>query len=200
MFESRQSRWLFLVLEATCVPLALALGWLLGVDPTASMAWSSWAIGLGVAAAAPAWVIVVAAHRWRPSLFESMMRLVDELLVPAFRNWTSVELLLVSLLAGVGEELLFRGLLQQALIGPLGLWGALVAAALVFGVVHALSASYAVFATLMGAYLGWLWMASGNLAVPIAAHAAYDFLTLAWLVRSAPLESVSSPPSDRQLL
>ena len=183
MFESRRSRWLFLVLEFACVPVALALGWLVGIDPLATLTWSTRSIGLGIAAALPAWLAVVAIHRLRPGPLEPMMRLVDELLVPAFSRWTLGELLLVSLLAGVGEELLFRGVLQPALAGPLGPWWALLAAALVFGVVHALSVSYAVFATLMGLWLGALWTASGNLVVPIVAHAAYDFLTLVYLRR-----------------
>ena len=183
MFESRRSRWLFLMLEFACIPVALALGWLVDVDPRATLTWTPRAVGFGVAAALPAWLLVVAFHRLRPGPLEPMMRLVDELLVPAFARWTVGELLMVSLLAGVGEELLFRGVLQPALAGPLGWWWALIVASLVFGLVHALSVSYAVFATLMGVWLGVLWIASGNLLVPIVAHAAYDFLTLVYLRR-----------------
>lgn len=183
MFESRRSRWMFLILEFACIPVALALGWLLGVDPLATLTWSTRSMALGMAAALPAWLLVVAIHRLRPGPLESMMRLVDELLVPAFARWTVGELLLVSLLAGVGEELLFRGVLQPALAAPLGPWWALVVASLVFGLVHALSVSYAVFATLMGLWLGALWITSGNLLLPIAAHATYDFLTLVYLRR-----------------
>lgn len=183
MFESRRSRWSFLILEIACVPVALALGWLLGVDPWGTLTWSLRAVALGMGAALPAWLAVVAIHRLRPGPLEPMMRLVDELLTPAFARWTLAELLLVSLLAGVGEELLFRGVMQPALAGPLGPWWALLAASLVFGLVHALSVSYAVFATLMGLWLGALWIASGNLLVPIVAHAAYDFLTLVYLRR-----------------
>jgi membrane protease YdiL (CAAX protease family) len=181
MFELRRSRWLFLMLEFACVPLSLALGWLLGVEPLGTLTWSMAAIVFGISAALPAWLAVVALHRMRPGPLEPMMRLVDELLVPAFARWTIGELLLVSVLAGVGEELLFRGVLQPALAVPLGPWWALLAASLVFGLVHALSVSYAVFATLMGLWLGALWIASGNLLVPIVAHAAYDFLTLVYL-------------------
>ena len=183
MFESRRSRWLFLMLEFACIPVALALGWLVDVDPRATLTWTPRAVGFGVAAALPAWLLVVAFHRLRPGPLEPMMRLVDELLVPAFARWTVGELLMVSLLAGVGEELLFRGVLQPALAGPLGWWWARIVASLVFGLVHALSVSYAVFATLMGVWLGVLWIASGNLLVPIVAHAAYDFLTLVYLRR-----------------
>jgi membrane protease YdiL (CAAX protease family) len=37
----------------------------------------------------------------------------------------------------------------------------------------------------MGAYLGGLWEASGNLLVPIVAHALYDFAVLRLLLRRA---------------
>ena len=59
-----------------------------------------------------------------------------------------------------------------------GDWIAIVGVAILFGLLHAVNAAYAVLATLMGLYLGWLWMATGNLAVPIVAHAVYDFLAL----------------------
>ena len=36
---------------------------------------------------------------------------------------------------------------------------------------------------LMGLLLGGLWIATGNLLVPIVAHAVYDFLALVWLVK-----------------
>jgi membrane protease YdiL (CAAX protease family) len=32
-------------------------------------------------------------------------------------------------------------------------------------------------------YLGWLWLASGNLLAPIITHGLYDFLALAYLTR-----------------
>jgi membrane protease YdiL (CAAX protease family) len=35
----------------------------------------------------------------------------------------------------------------------------------------------------MGAYLGGLWQTSGNLLVPIVAHAVYDFAVLCVLLR-----------------
>jgi membrane protease YdiL (CAAX protease family) len=64
-----------------------------------------------------------------------------------------------------------------------GDWMALVAVAVLFGMVHALNVGYALLATLMGLYLGWLWMATGNLMVPIVAHAVYDFLALLYILR-----------------
>ena len=38
-------------------------------------------------------------------------------------------------------------------------------------------------AGLIGLYLGWLWLAVGNLLVPIVVHALYDFVALMYLVK-----------------
>jgi membrane protease YdiL (CAAX protease family) len=64
-----------------------------------------------------------------------------------------------------------------------GDWVAIVSVAVLFGLLHAVNAAYAVLAALMGLYLGWLWTATGNLAVPIVAHAVYDFLALEYILR-----------------
>ncbi len=121
--------------------------------------------------------------------------MLDDLIVPMFQNCTWVELAAISLLAGLGEELLFRGVFQAAMAqwtgdflphspaaAMVGDWIALVAVAILFGLLHAVNVAYAVLATLMGLYLGWLWMATGNLAVPIVAHAVYDFLALVYIL------------------
>jgi hypothetical protein len=50
-------------------------------------------------------------------------------------------------------------------------------------VVHWLTISYAVFATLIGAYLGLLFLVTGNLLAPAVTHALYDVAALSILVR-----------------
>jgi membrane protease YdiL (CAAX protease family) len=83
--------------------------------------------------------------------------------------------------------MLFRGVIQNALsslfppdVGPLI---GLVGASLLFGVLHWLTLTYAILATLIGLYLGGAWMATGNLLVPALVHAAYDFWALVYLVK-----------------
>jgi len=91
------------------------------------------------------------------------------------------------LLAGLGEEMLFRGVVQQALanwIGsPAGVWIALGIAAVLFALAHSITVAYAVLAGLIGLYLGGIWLVSDNLLVPITTHALYDFMVLLYLVR-----------------
>jgi membrane protease YdiL (CAAX protease family) len=43
-----------------------------------------------------------------------------------------------------------------------------------------------VLAALIGAYLGFVFLLSGNLLVPIIAHAVYDVVALFVLARRAP--------------
>ena len=111
-------------------------------------------------------------------------RFVRELVVPLFRDCSLVELAVISLVAGIGEEMLFRGLIQ----GAAGRWiespaVGLVLASVVFGLAHPLTRAYIVLAGVIGAYLGGLWLATDNLLAPIVAHALYDFLALVYLVR-----------------
>ena len=75
---------------------------------------------------------------------------------------TVADLALISLLAGLGEELLFRGLIQDGLVGWLGPWPALVLTSVLFGLMHPITPGYAVLATLAGAYLGWVYLATGE--------------------------------------
>ena len=182
--------------EASLAFLAVLLGWALGQSPTKTLRIDPQAIGIGILAVLPLIGMLFACEYlpWRPIL--GVRRVLDELIVPMFENCTWSDLVTISFLAGVGEELLFRGVLQAAIAqwtgdflahspteARIGDWIAIVCVAIVFGLLHAVSAAYAVLAALMGLYLGWLWMATGNLAVPIVAHAVYDFVALMYILR-----------------
>ena len=91
--------------------------------------------------------------------------------------------MVLSLAAGVGEEMLFRGVVQAVLDRWWGPWAALPVASLFFGLLHALTPTYAVLATLAGLYLGGVWLLTGNLLVVIVAHAFYDLIALVYLLR-----------------
>jgi membrane protease YdiL (CAAX protease family) len=79
--------------------------------------------------------------------------------------------------SALGEELLFRGLLQPWL----GLW----LQALLFGVLHQLTGPsrwvWAGWATLVGLALGAIFALTGSVAGPFAAHALINGLNLSYL-------------------
>jgi membrane protease YdiL (CAAX protease family) len=122
--------------------------------------------------------------QWPP-----VARLVDfvvQRLRPLFLGCTVSQLGLLALLAGLAEEALFRGVVQLGVSRWLSTGGGLVAASVLFGVVHFLTLSYAMLAMLVGLYLGLLLLLTGNLLVPIVVHALYDLVALIVLIRLDP--------------
>jgi membrane protease YdiL (CAAX protease family) len=180
---------LVVLVEGGLGVLALALGWLLGRPPLATWAWAVDAALEGVAACVPMLLLFLVCVSWPVGPLARIKQITRQVIRPLFASCGVIDLAGVALLAGLGEEMLFRGVLQAALADWLGTWAGLAAASLLFGLLHAITPTYAVLATLLGAYLGWLWMASGNLLAPVVAHALYDFVALLYLVRQSPAET-----------
>jgi membrane protease YdiL (CAAX protease family) len=183
----RRRLWIVLLgtgFEGSLIGLAALLGWLLGKSPlekhfrldARDAAW-------GVAACLPLLLGAAALMRWPVGPLARIKQFTEEVLVPLFAPCSWIDLALISLLAGVGEELLFRGVLQVALARRLGALPGLLIAGALFGLLHPVTRTYVVLAALIGVYLGWLFERSGNLLLVMVAHALYDFVVLAWLVR-----------------
>jgi membrane protease YdiL (CAAX protease family) len=81
-------------------------------------------------------------------------------------------------------EGVLREVIQGGSARHIGTIPALALASVIFGVFHLVTKTYALIATLIGAYLGILWMVVGNLLAPIATHAVYDFVALAYFLRA----------------
>jgi membrane protease YdiL (CAAX protease family) len=173
--------------EGGLVVAAVGLGWLLGQTPLESFYWSWTDLAWGLAATLPPLgVFWFCLHcPWRS--FAQLVQMVEQHFLPLLRPLTFSESLGVCLLAGIGEEMLFRGVVQAKLTSwwewPGGQWAALGAASLLFAALHALSPTYFFLAGLIGLYLGSIWLASDNLLVPIVAHAAYDLVAILYLTR-----------------
>jgi len=187
-----------LLFEGGLGAAALAIGWLLGYWPGVGMSVGSGgtqeqieAIGWGLVATGPLIVALVVIDRIPLGPLARLRETTEEVVLQMFRGASFVQLAAVSIAAGLGEELLFRGLVQAGLTnlvgGPLAPWIALAGASILFGVCHWLSTTYAILAVLAGAYFGLLLILTGNLWTPIVAHAAYDLLALIYLVRPSHL-------------
>jgi membrane protease YdiL (CAAX protease family) len=169
--------------------LAWLLGWLFGQDPLGRGRWDAAAAGWGVLACLPMLAAFLLAHRSNHAPFVRIRRFLDDVLIPLLRGCSLAELALLAALAGLGEEMLFRGFLQDGvnLWWPTGTpWPGLLVASVAFGLLHPLSKTYVLFAALLGLYLGLVYeWSGGNLLVVAVAHGAYDFVLLAYLVRRA---------------
>jgi hypothetical protein len=83
------------------------------------------------------------------------------------------DLCIISVFAGLAEELLFRGVIQVKL--------GIIGASIIFGLLHFLTPAYFIIATLMGFYLGFLFQYYDSLLIPIQLHFIYDLGALIYL-------------------
>jgi uncharacterized protein len=97
-------------------------------------------------------------------------------------GWLAVSVTV--LLAPIGEELLFRGVLFQSLRTRMPLWSAIALSAILFGLVH-YEPLLIVLTTMVGAVLAWLFHLRGTLLVPIVAHAVYNGISVTILLLTA---------------
>jgi membrane protease YdiL (CAAX protease family) len=122
------------------------------------------------------------AKPWWRKLVPDVMPLIP---TTARERWLFVA---VAISAGICEEIVFRGWLLFTLHMPFGLSGTalIVLASLLFGLCHIYQGPTGVFgATLAGALLAALYIATGTLLVPIVLHSLID-LRVALLPSSSP--------------
>jgi predicted enzyme related to lactoylglutathione lyase/membrane protease YdiL (CAAX protease family) len=192
------------------VLLAFAAGWLTGVHPLTSLKLDRAGFGAGLVAILPLLLGLAWCLRSRRPAIVRLMRRIERDVAPLFHGIGPAGLALIAVFAGLGEETLFRGVLQPWLAGFVSPWPAVVLAAVLFGAMHPVSPTYAMLAGLAGAYFGALVVLTGNLLPPIVAHAGYDFVALLVLarmkpvgtgdvVRQTPFISVPNHPSERTM-
>ncbi|RME00172.1 MAG: CPBP family intramembrane metalloprotease, partial [Deltaproteobacteria bacterium] len=86
-----------------------------------------------------------------------------------------LDIVIVSVCAGVVEEALFRGVLQEEL--------GIVWASLLFGLAHAIAFELVVWITGIGFLLGWLFAQTGDIATVMICHGVYDALVIYYMRR-----------------
>ncbi|MHB1424945.1 MAG: CPBP family intramembrane glutamic endopeptidase [Gemmataceae bacterium] len=191
--ESPESEWearrqtvvlLAVFVEGGLLAAAALMGWAIDQPPLRSLDWTLKAVFWGIAAALPLVAFFFASWRWPLGPLRRIKRFSDEVIRPLLAPCSLIDLFGISALAGLGEELFFRGVLQESFSRWFNVWVGVIVASVMFGVMHSITFTYAVLATLMGAYLSWVWLsAEHNLLVIIITHALYDFVVLLWLLR-----------------
>lgn len=154
------------------------------VHPSFAAAALGAACGLALATTLP---LVTAPWARRALLLRGLRRAWDSLESGLGPSLGVAEVLVLALCSAVSEEIFFRGVLQREV--------GLVAASVLFGLLHPLGVAYVVWAGTVGAGLGLLYFATGTLVAPIAAHGTYNLVALAYLRRrsSRPEELRAAP-------
>ena len=146
-----------------------------------SFTWSATAYALLLCLPMFGSLFFVVRSRWEPLV--RLGKELEEKVLPIFLKTKLIDLAVIAFFAGVGEELFFRGWMQAVLVDRSGVVIGILITSTVFGLLHYLSTTYAVYAFITGIYLGVIYHVSGNLYIVMAIHAIYDFIALLYLVK-----------------
>lgn len=84
----------------------------------------------------------------------------------------------LAVLAGVGEELLFRGVIQGWVSEYLGRVVGILAGGVIFGLAHALSRAYFTVAAALGMVFGVAYAITDSIQLVMVWHAVYDLVVI----------------------
>jgi uncharacterized protein len=118
-----------------------------------------------------------------------MKSLIEHDVAPLFRGFSVWAALMLAALSGISEEILFRGVLQTQF--------GLIAASIIFGLAHIWrrdAVVYGVYATVIGAGFGLVYLLTQNLCAPILAHAVNNVVAILYCARLSPCTDESLPP------
>ncbi len=146
-------------------------------------------------------ILVLARSNW--SAMKDMTEATNNLLRPLFAQFTFFEVLFVAVIAGIGEELLFRWAIQGGishLVGDrLGLAAGLFVGSAVFGMCHWVNATYGVVTTLVGLYLGLMMVLTETWVAPAIAHGIYDLIAILFITDRLPVKLPAAAQTEKDL-
>lgn len=156
---------------------------------TANVSWSGWSaqpwwdVLLGIVAALVTYGLMYLVYLYG-GRFSARLLVDVQKIVQHFVGYSWLKITCVALLAGVGEELLFRIALQGWLSSQgQPLWLAIFAPALVFGLLHFISWPYFILATFIGLVFGVTYHLSDSAALVMIWHAVYDLIALGVMIK-----------------
>jgi membrane protease YdiL (CAAX protease family) len=168
------------------IVVAIVLGWVADIDPFANIIFSETAVFYGIIGTIPLFIFFVVLYQIEVDAFQQVKRTLLETLAPSMHRYHWTDLFVLGAIAGITEEILFRGVVQPWMESSWGMTSGLIASSIIFGLVHAVTPLYALLATLVGIYLGLAMDYGGerNLLTPIIIHGLYDFLAFLVIVRT----------------
>lgn len=171
--------------EGSLVLVAIVLGWIADIDPFAKVNFTEMAVLYGLIGTVPLFLIFMVLYQVEIAEVKKIQTLLQDTLGPSLHRYNWADLFILAAIAGISEEILFRGVIQPWMESSWGLLAGLIGSNIIFGLVHAVTPLYAVLAALVGIYLGLFLDYGGerNLLTPIIIHGLYDFLAFIVIMR-----------------
>ena len=183
--------------EGALLVLAFLLGRVVSVNPVDSFHFNHTDLALALLGVLPLYIPYTRIHAGQPGWLGHIKRLTTGILGRMLAGCGRLALFYVACLAGVAEEIFFRGLLQTGLEQYFGVAQALLGSSVLFGLAHWITPGYALLAGLAGLYLGstLYWTEQPNLLIPIVIHALYDYLALISIAHDCRSSTAIDPSS-----
>ena len=162
--------------EGVVLIAALLMAWFLGIKlfPLTRNIFHDIVIGtVGASIPLALFVFLLSEKADNTPLLGSLKKTIINDIRVIFSNCRLIDLFLISAFAGIGEELLFRGVIQVK--------AGIIGASIIFGLLHFITPAYCIIATIMGFYLGFLFQYYESILIPIQLHFVYDLGALLYL-------------------
>jgi len=172
--------------EGSLIFVAVVLGWMADIDPFENIHFSENAVFFGLFGTIPLFLIFLAMEHMQHTSVKKIRQVLIETLGPNMHRYNWADFFILAAIAGISEEILFRGVLQPWMENSWGMTAGLIGSNIIFGLVHAVTPLYAVLAMSVGIYLGLFLDYGGerNLLTPIVIHAVYDFLAFMAIIKT----------------
>lgn len=167
----------------------------------ADLQWNLWFVSpvidllLGVFAAAVTYALMYLLYLHGGGVAEQLTADVKKM-GRHFIGYSWGKLIVISALAGIGEELLFRVGLQAWFATHINIYLAILLPALIFGFLHFISFVYFVVATLMGIVFGLTYHFTDSTILIMLWHGVYDLIALVVLVKYSHIIGVNFEEED----
>ncbi len=165
-----------LLIESIALIMAFLLAWYFDINIFPLTANLFRDILIGTLAALPPFALFVFSLSEKAEKFPvigSLRKVMITDIRAIFSSASFFDLILISLLAGFAEEVLFRGVIQVK--------SGIIIASILFGLIHFVTPAYAVIAVIMGFYMGIFFHIFESLLIPIHLHFIYDLGALIYL-------------------
>ena len=174
------------IFEGGLIGVAYLIGWAVDIDPFANFSFDGNAIFWGTIGTVPLFLLFMFFYKYPLGPFYPIKRSLNDIMGPLLAQASPLQMLLLAALAGLSEELLFRGVLQPWLEIKWGMTLGLIFSNVIFGFLHWVTPMYALIAGTVGVYLGIMLDSGGerNLLTPIFIHGAYDYLAFLVVARN----------------
>lgn len=168
--------------EGGLAVIAILIAWFAEIPLRDMFTLTMPAFVIGILSTIPLFLLCYLVYKIPIRAVEFTRRFMKSIYRDFVRHCSTTQLLLVAVMSGIGEELLFRGILQTTFTrwcggDTRGLILGIVITSLLFGLVHPINKLYVFLCFGIGIYLGAIFAMSGNnLLVPIILHALYNFV------------------------